>query len=1047
MIQQKLPQHSSTCKDDLMIDCASGTVQSSACPPLQRLLSRGTRLTVALLTAAMMAACGGGGGGGTDATVVSVVPAAPVASVPTASRVGISGTAQVGQVLTGVYTYADVNGDAEGVSTFRWLRGGSAIAGATGTTYTITTADQGNALAFEVTPVSTVAPERGLPVSSTPTAPIPTVVVPVPPAAPSASSVAISGNAQVGGLLTGMYVYADANSDAEGASTFRWLRNGVAIVGATAVTYTPVAADQRAFLTFEVTPVASVAPFVGTPVVSAATAAIAGPGPATAPTANPVAILGIPQVGQTLTGSYVYADVNNDLEGVSAFRWLSAGAPIPGATALTYQLAVADQGKTITFEVTPVSTVAPLVGAPTLSSPTAAIVAAPKSVAMKLLVISAVGTAPSYLATLSILDQIGVPYDKIVLKGPNPTALQMVAGTLSDSANSGKYQGIIVETGDLAYEASAGFFPSAMTAAQWAMLRQYQSDFGVRSATMYTRPAATVDVNNAPLDLTYGLTPGTARSTNDFTAPPDAPVSASFTATGAGFFSYLNTANPVIIKNAFTYLSTPNAGPQTVPLLTATENGISYAIVSTFSGAGWENIAISADGNPELNHTLLLGYGIVNWVTKGLFLGERKIYMSAQPDDVFIPDDLWNPATNTTPFTEAFRWRNDAIDYTSLVDWQTALRSNSQTAAFRLEIPFNGVGYNTTDTSNLNPGPTPGSYLPDTLSAAVRANPNAFRWINHTWDHSSLNPADPSDPDFVTPTVASISNQLNWNHEVATGTRSGVVPGTNASTADPKVTFANYTRNAMVQPDISGLENPVFWQAAQNFGMKYILMDTSRAYTGFNPPRPTVGPISPNTGYTSSLDTSPANNRILIIPRYPTNLFYNVSTPAEWVSEYNFIYSSQLGISNYEAILGRESEVLVRYMLKYNVNSWMFHAANLRDYDGAGPNKKSLLSDLLDVVVAKFRAMYSLPVLSPSQSEIGAIMEARMAYNAAIAAGVTGRIVTDPLNPRKIEITNPTGAPVNLPVTGINVNGTQYGGQSISVVPVGAGAPTSYAAP
>ena len=69
---------------------------------------------------------------------------------------------------------------------------------------------------------------------------------------------------------------------------------------------------------------------------------------------------------------------------------------------------------------------------------------------MKVLVISAAGTAPSYLATTSILDQIGVPYDRIVLTGANKTALQMVAGTLSDGAGNGRYQGVILETGDLA---------------------------------------------------------------------------------------------------------------------------------------------------------------------------------------------------------------------------------------------------------------------------------------------------------------------------------------------------------------------------------------------------------------------------------------------------------------------------------------------------------------------------------------------------------------------------------------------------------------------
>ena len=58
------------------------------------------------------------------------------------------------------------------------------------------------------------------------------------------------------------------------------------------------------------------------------------------------------------------------------------------------------------------------------------------------------------MAITSILDQIGVPYDRMVLKGANATALQMVAGTLSDGAGNGKYQGIILETGDLPYQES-----------------------------------------------------------------------------------------------------------------------------------------------------------------------------------------------------------------------------------------------------------------------------------------------------------------------------------------------------------------------------------------------------------------------------------------------------------------------------------------------------------------------------------------------------------------------------------------------------------------
>ncbi|MDP1772550.1 MAG: hypothetical protein Q8L15_09730 [Methylobacter sp.] len=95
------------------------------------------------------------------------------------------------------------------------------------------------------------------------------------PAAPTASAVSISGTAQVGQVLTGSYTYADANNDPQGTSTFRWLRDGVAIVGATASTYTIVSAgDGGTTITFEVTPVSTIAPTTGTPVVSGATATV-----------------------------------------------------------------------------------------------------------------------------------------------------------------------------------------------------------------------------------------------------------------------------------------------------------------------------------------------------------------------------------------------------------------------------------------------------------------------------------------------------------------------------------------------------------------------------------------------------------------------------------------------------------------------------------------------------------------------------------------------------------------------------------------------------
>jgi len=90
--------------------------------------------------------------------------------------------------------------------------------------------------------------------------------------APSASNVSISdgnvGGAVVGDSLTGSYTFTDVNGDLEGVSTYRWLRNGVAINGASSTNYTLVAADGGQNITFEVTPVAATGVLSGVAVVS-----------------------------------------------------------------------------------------------------------------------------------------------------------------------------------------------------------------------------------------------------------------------------------------------------------------------------------------------------------------------------------------------------------------------------------------------------------------------------------------------------------------------------------------------------------------------------------------------------------------------------------------------------------------------------------------------------------------------------------------------------------------------------------------------------------
>jgi hypothetical protein len=89
---------------------------------------------------------------------------------------------------------------------------------------------------------------------------------------------------------------------------------------------------------------------------------------AAAPTAVDVHITGTPTVGQNLTGVYTFYDEDGSPEGTSLFQWKRDGVDIAGATAKVYALVGADQGRSVSFVVTPVATVAPTTGTPTVSA-------------------------------------------------------------------------------------------------------------------------------------------------------------------------------------------------------------------------------------------------------------------------------------------------------------------------------------------------------------------------------------------------------------------------------------------------------------------------------------------------------------------------------------------------------------------------------------------------------------------------------------------------------------------------------------------------------
>lgn len=151
----------------------------------------------------------------------------------------ITGTATQGQTLN--YVAGVYSGFPNPAISHVFQRGTTDIIGATGSSYTLTPADVGSQIRIKETATNS---SGSITTFSAYTATVVGLAVPVNTVAPS-----ISGNISEGSLLTG-----SVGTWTNNPTSFsrQWLRNGVAISGATSTTYVLVSADVGTSITFRV---------------------------------------------------------------------------------------------------------------------------------------------------------------------------------------------------------------------------------------------------------------------------------------------------------------------------------------------------------------------------------------------------------------------------------------------------------------------------------------------------------------------------------------------------------------------------------------------------------------------------------------------------------------------------------------------------------------------------------------------------------------------------------------------------------------------------
>ena len=161
-----------------------------------------------------------------------------------------------------------------------------------------------------------------------------------------------------------------------------------------------------------------------------------------------------------------------------------------------------------------------------------------------------------------------------------------------------------------------------------------------------------------------------------------------------------------------------------------------------------------------MSHFQLMRHGLLSWLTRGTYLGYQRNYMTWHVDDVFLPDDRWDPVADTTVEEGPNPIRMVPSDVTRAINWQTATGQ-------RLEFLFNGGG-------SVECIEEHGS---DPLTTALLANRSRFAWTNHTYTHMELSTASRSqiENEIMRNTLWAARKGLDFNpSELVTGEHSGL---------------------------------------------------------------------------------------------------------------------------------------------------------------------------------------------------------------------------------------------------------------------------------
>ena len=305
-------------------------------------------------------------------------------------------------------------------------------------------------------------------------------------------------------------------------------------------------------------------------------------------------------------------------------------------------------------------------------------------------------------------------------------------------------------------------------------------------------------------------------------------------------------------------------------------------------------------------------------------------------------------------------------------------------------------------------------------------------------------PASATLPDNSSGNPTSTTNVTGGGEQQLTYTDTGSAGTAEAGWTPPT------TENAVESP---WEQNPYFVPALEAVGITVVGADASKAYP--NPPTTQFGIGADYTGAQYAASATFVDGTAQVAPRHPINIYYNASTEAQEVDEYNTLYlppslGGQCEASStttcltapatFADIVNSVVTGMFQNILNNDPRPTYVHQTNLMGQPPAGPattgtppstpdtTGDGLLYSVLNPLLAEYHSYFTsaAPYQQLTLGAIGAVLAEQSAWSAAETAGTVSGSETNGV----VTLTNTGTAAISFPLTaptGTLLSGAAFG--------------------